>query len=59
MKSKPLKQYIAKKPQAVKNVMVRVDADLWTAADMQRQADGIKWVELIEASLKRYLDESK
>lgn len=40
-------------------VQARIDSKLWDEVNRQRVADGLSWTELLVASLKRYLAESK
>ncbi len=54
-----LKKYLAPAPEPKALVQARVCVSLHEEVNAQRALDDLSWQELLEACLKRYVDESK
>lgn len=58
MAAKKIKDYLKTKKEE-KSIMVLVDKSLYEEAEKFKDQSKITWKELIEACLKKYVDESK
>lgn len=58
---KKLIDYVPKKKKDLEThlVQAKCNRELTEAVTAQREKDGISWVEFFEASMRRYLEESK
>lgn len=61
MSAKKLIDYLPKDKPVLENQLVqaKIDAELWVRVNALRKREGLSWRDLIEAGLRKFMDEVK